>query len=178
MCGEGVIVKCGGIRVECEVVGLEVDDGLAAAREDAVHEPVGLDGQREFVHARLNVKSLRIVRRARERERPVGRREDYRPHLVLELVTPHSQQSCTSKRGRGKKARTSWKSFGAPTGSAGVAFLGWGRAHMTSWSFAMAGGVPVLNCVAKKFVRLRKPVLRRQGRPLRGRMMNKTYPRG
>lgn len=54
--------------------------------------------------------------------------------------------------------RTSWKSLGAPTGSAGVAFLGCGRAHMTSWSFAMAGACPVLNCVAKKLVRLRKPV--------------------
>ena len=82
---EGVVVERSGVRVEREVVGLEVDDGGAVAGEDAVHEPVRLDRQGELVHARLDVERLRVARRARQRQLPVRRGEDHSPHLVLEL---------------------------------------------------------------------------------------------
>lgn len=53
---------------------------------------------------------------------------------------------------------TSSKLRGGPRLSAGFASLGWGRAHITSWSTGIGGSVPVLYHVAKWLVISRKPM--------------------
>jgi len=54
-----------------------------------------------------------------------------------------------TERGRG---RTSSKFAGGPTGSGACALEGCVLAHMTIWSFSIAGNFPVLKAVAKYFV--------------------------
>ena len=101
MDGERVVVEGGRVGVEGVVGRLEVDHGLVVAREDAVQGPVGLDRERELVHARRDGERLRVAVGAREREGAVGGREDHGPHLVLELLV----DACRSAGREGRQCR-------------------------------------------------------------------------